>query len=516
MNSETNCQHRPACDGCPLFEYGDDAQTRAKLDRLTAAMRGYPELLEVPTELIRRADLGYRNRARMVARGGALGFYLAESRDLLPIKECLVHRPELEEALDVVRKHIRAAPMRELTTHVDARLGEEARVVTLVVTRSGDDVVGAARALAAELEGWGVSLSVTPESSAVVLTGEHLNIVEPAAALMKAGELTLEAPPEAFYQVNDEVLESVHEQMRAWMPADLPIVDAYCGVGTHGLVLSQGRAVSGFDENEPAIEAARRNATRNEIAARFDSLSDTELGDFVWPDGACVTIANPARAGVTPQFVEVLTNSPTTHLLYLSCEPETLARDLDRLRRRGFVAKEAAAFDMMPRTSQLETLVLLERGEAPKRGEEGAYDAEKRLPLGVSGPLFTGDATSSVWFGRVVGRAPNGAPPHVGDGTATINVRRLRNVGDHSIVRIEMEGADVAQLRQRMRRWGYPFLGDNDEGIAAVNTLAARREWLDRLVLHAAQIVTEKRTHEAPVPGELMRFLKLPDHLLKP
>lgn len=495
----------------PLEEADD-----AKLARISSAFEPYAPHLSPAAAIVRVGDLGYRNRARMVVQNGRLGLYEADSRDVVVIKRCLVHRPEIEDALDVARRHLVAAPLRDVATHIDARIGHDSGVLTIMVSSGGPDVIGAARALAAELPDWGISINVAEGSSAVVLSGETIEVAPPSAPTMKVGDLELEAPPSAFYQVNDSILERAHDSMREMLPADLPIVDAYCGVGTHGLALGNGREVHGFDSSLEAIEAARRNADRSGIDGTFHHLPDTDVGQFPWPEDPCVTIANPARAGVTHEFIDVVANSPTTHLLYLSCEPETLARDIERLRRRGFAQGRIVAFDMMPRTTHVETLVELYRSEVPDRDYETAYDISKKLPAGVSGPFWKGEPTRSIWFARVVGKAPNGSPPHMKGGTSSIDVRRLRNVGDQSIVRIEADGADPSEMRQRLRRWGHPIVGDADEGIPAINAVMARREWLDRPALHAVRVETEDEAFDAPVPAELRRFFKLPDHLLQP
>ena len=509
------CPHRPACDGCPLFEADQATAADAKLGAIRRAFEPYPELeRHAPSSLSTADTLGYRNRARMAVKNGRPGFYTAGSREHLPIEICKVHRPEVEALIDAVRPHLAASPLREAVQYIDVRVGEYASVVTFVVNRDDGAIRGSLAAVAAGLDA-GVSIAIGDDSGAVMPNAPEV-VSEPGSAIMLAGTLALEAPPQAFYQVNDDALAVVHAAMRDMLGETELIVDAYCGVGTHGLVLAEGRKVVGFDVSKQAIEAARRNAKNNSVDGKFVATGAADLSDWEWPGGAFATIANPARAGLTPEFVAAAAASPTTQILYLSCEPQTLARDLDRLARRGFVVAETCAYDMMPRTEQVESLVRLERTEAPERIYEGAHDDHKSWPAGVSGPLKPeGKLDHTTWFARLAGKVPHGQPPTY-NGRTVIDVRRLRNVGDQSVARIDMQGGDVTELRKRLRDWGYPVVGDTDHGVPAVNAYANRNLWVDRLLLHCARAQKGDETFDADVPGELVPYFRLPPHKLQP
>jgi 23S rRNA-/tRNA-specific pseudouridylate synthase len=97
-----------------------------------------------------------------------------------------------------------------------------------------------------------------------------------------------------------------------------------------------------------------------------------------------------------------------------------------------------------------------------------------------------------------------------------MEVRRLRNIGDQSVIRVSMQSGDVRQLRQRLRDWGHPVVGDPDYGFDSANALTARSEWLDRLALHCVRVVRGDQVFDAPVPPELLPILKLPGHRLLP
>lgn len=506
----STCPHRPACDGCPLFELSDDEAATRKLERIERSFDSYDVLRELtPTSIEQGNTLAYRNRARMAVSNEELGFYTEGSRQLLPISNCAVHVEPIEHVLEAVRRGFPGDFLGSGVKRIDARWGDGHGVLTFVLEDLDAWMIRRTTEFAAQLSNWGVSVTTVAETGGV-LSNEIEVLSEPAAATMKVGGMRFEAPSAAFFQVNVEMLERIHACMRAAMGDEEVLVDAYCGVGTHGIALAQGREVFGFDVAESAIESARANAEKNQVVGRFDVLGADEAAKWQWPTRPHITIANPARAGMTHRFIRTLGDSMTSTLLYLSCEPQTLARDVERLRAVGFHPERAWAFDLMPRTEHVETLVLLRRGEPIELPYESAYRAGKYWPMGVTGPRTESNhATSSVWFARVNGKAPHGQPPARAQ-HSQMDVRRLRNIGDQSVVQIRLASANVRELRQRMRAWGYPIVGDSEFGVASLNGLMARKEWVDRPLLHCVRVTTAEGVFDAPVPAELLPYFRLP------
>jgi 23S rRNA (uracil1939-C5)-methyltransferase len=175
-------------------------------------------------------------------------------------------------------------------------------------------------------------------------------------------------PRNAFFQVNlpvaDRLFKWVQDRIRS-SPCDT-VVDLYCGVGIFGLIAAaEGRKVLGVESHGQAIDAARINTGR----LGFDPARVAwQTGDAgrVWPALAatldlksCQVVIDPPRAGLDPELCRHLTERPVSSLLYVSCGPDTLARDLKRLTTGGYEIRSVALFDMFPRTPHFETAVEL-------------------------------------------------------------------------------------------------------------------------------------------------------------
>ena len=171
----------------------------------------------------------------------------------------------------------------------------------------------------------------------------------------------------SFYQVN--AVQTAKLYRTAIRMANLTgrerVVDAYCGIGTIGItVASRAREVIGVELNGDAVRDAIRNAKANSVTNV--RLFECDAGDFLKQmaeDGQMVDVVfmDPPRSGSTERFMESAAALRPGRIIYISCGPDTLARDLAVLKRLGYRAREATAFDMFPFTEHVETVVLLTR-----------------------------------------------------------------------------------------------------------------------------------------------------------
>jgi tRNA/tmRNA/rRNA uracil-C5-methylase (TrmA/RlmC/RlmD family) len=501
-----------------------------------------------------------------------LGFYQEQSRTVVPVQSCEAHHPQIGFALAALRPLLFADDaLRKFTRFVDVRCtagyaaSDESVMLTLAGVAEAAEKAGAqlelietrAAALFAELrsrlEDLRVSLhlNVSQDANQAVLSGEQRTIGGDACltfALKSDGDgddsaVELRVPPTAFFQVNLDQLQAAHRQIREKMPEQGLLLDLYCGVGTHSIALagasSDGADISrivGTDVSESAIDQARENAHRAGLQAEFLAADDADAVQWIEQrtkkrvsDQAAVSVlTNPARAGMSPETVALVGDLEADAIFYLSCEPETLCRDLDRLLDRGFEVRSVEAFDFMPQTDQVETLAVLGRAtKSATLNYERAYQPleNRRYAPGVSGPAALPtdkNVERSVWIALVAGEVPKqGFLPHSrskGRKSAEqqrIKVERLRKVEGNSVVRIHAAGLDDDELRRRLRAWNHPAVGDPDFGDRNANHLARRHGHLDRIALHCVAAQAAETWHTAPIPGQFLAMMRLPRKMLE-
>lgn len=181
------------------------------------------------------------------------------------------------------------------------------------------------------------------------------------------GWLNFHISPRSFFQVNTRQAERLYKQALAY--ADLhgteTVIDAYCGTGTITLFLAQkARKVYGIEIVQPAIFDARKNARDNNVKnAEFIVGDATTVMPALYKQGIRpdVVVVDPPRAGCTETVLRTFANMKPQRIVYVSCNPATLARDLAILKDLGYITKEVQPVDLFPQTSHVETVVLLSR-----------------------------------------------------------------------------------------------------------------------------------------------------------
>lgn len=453
------CPNRPICDGCPNFELDDDDDHARVLEELRPLFETHD--LEVPTEILGAGPrLGYRNRAKMVVKRGQLGFYSRGSRDFVPIETCLVHDQNVEAAINAIRPLVKGLDGLKF---IDVRYLREG-----VVTLSGKRDFSSE-----ETEPFRVALSELPTKWSLHQVVSSASVVHPSnssAPVLEARvrDESFELPADAFFQLNTYVLEAIHEAIRERVESG-DLLDLYCGIGTHGLSLvsPEGR-VRGFDAVESSVLAARRNAEALKLEADFAIHDDSQPPN--WSDVAGSTaITNPGRQGMSTEVVEWLNSKDLAGIVYVSCQPETFTRDVERL--TNWKVDEIQIWDMLPKTSRVEVLAFL----SPRKIE-------------VLEP-------SDTWVALVAGRAPHGELPG-----GKFKVRAIKRTDQFSLVSIQGTPVSEDEIVFALRKWGFPLLTPNQA--------LAKSMFLNRLPLE--NVVSGAPCHlfaQARVPVKILDSL---------
>lgn len=373
------CHYYDTCGGCQLQHLDYRAQLVAKAGIVAENLRRLGGLeVDPPDVTPSPAQLEYRNRVTFVLRRGrdgvAAGFHGFEKpTDIVDIPSCPLAEPPINRAWSALRSAwgpnasrlpagaelrltLRATSQASVGLAIEGGLGRGEPEALLEAVDLLEAVWGIDRGGAVE---WFVGRAALEER-----WGDHrVNL----AGLQ-------------FVQVNREMamaLEAyVHE--RCGDPGGQRVVDAYCGFGVRALELAQrGARVVGIDSDAGAIEYAERGAVALGLAARFvaapveRALSEELPADLV--------ILNPPRRGVADPVVRALLGQPPSRIIYVSCDPATLSRDLKAL-APGFDLIDLQAFDMFPQTAQVEVVASLwAEAQASRPTRRHALESHEQL-----------------------------------------------------------------------------------------------------------------------------------------
>jgi 23S rRNA (uracil1939-C5)-methyltransferase len=627
-NTLVECVHSLVCAGCPLIESDYVQQLATKRARVVTAISHYPALELVYTRPVEPADpiIGYRGRAKLiVAPDGSIGLYgRTGNHEVVDIPSCRVLAPALAEMAATIRQLLpspppaaralllpydplgggvlRAIDLREVRSPVPGERGERTGdrvgvLVTFVVQRdrapSRDELREAGKALRGILpRAVGLAVNFHDADTPQILGPETLVLDGVTSAEDRIGSTYHLASYGSFVQAHREQAGRVHALVvREVASLDLGdptsedpahrrtspprVLDLYGGSGAISMALAHAKNdVVMVESFAPATQNARNAAE----AQGLFSL-DVRTGDVAEVAGQMVqegerfdaVVMNPPRRGVSPSAREAIARLGAPLLIYVSCDPDTLARDLDHFSRLGYSANELLPLDMIPLTEEVETISVLRRAPAPPPKvvyedddvlvvDKGPHEPVEphpeysgslvqrasrlpgvsatqgvyRLDPGASGLclLVKNPQACGQWQqaltqnGRLIYLvAAKGVTPAKGAITrdlreggrvypARTRYRRLAVASGHSILRVIPDGGRPHQIRRHLAAIGHPVLGDERYGHVPTNRYFEEKHGLDRTFLHLLRIEISHPTSgirllfESTLSGDLRASLE--------
>ena len=373
------------CGGCPLLGLDYAAQLKQKEEKVRALVGKYG-----PVHPIRGMEQPYHYRNKVISTfttgwGGKLtsGIYAANSHKVLPVESCLLQDEVLDKTMQAVRAAANACryqPYDEdkgtgLLRHCLLRRGVATGQVMVVLVTAQPVLPGAknfVKALLAEAAQRGVTVTtvvqnVNSRKTSVVLGEAEKVLYGKGFILDTLCGKTYAISPRSFYQVNPAqtaVLYGLAVEA-AKLTGKEVVLDAYCGIGTIGLTAADhAKQVVGVELNRDAVQDAIGNARHNGVKnARFFAADATRWIREAAAAGekADVIFMDPPREGSTPEFLASVARMAPKRVVYVSCNPVTLARDLITLTKLGYKAEGFTPVDMFPHTEHIETVCALSK-----------------------------------------------------------------------------------------------------------------------------------------------------------
>jgi len=379
------------CGGCPLLGLDYAEQLKQKEEKVRALVGKYG-----PVHPIRGMEQPYHYRNKVISTfatgwGGKLtsGIYAANSHKVLPVESCLLQDEVLDKTMQAVRAAANACRYQSydedkgtgLLRHCLLRRGVATGQVMVVLVTAQPVLPGAknfVKALLTEAAQRGVTVTtvvqnVNSRKTSVVLGEAEKVLYGKGFILDTLCGKTYAISPRSFYQVNPAqtaVLYGLAVEA-AKLTGKEVVLDAYCGIGTIGLTAADhAKQVVGVELNRDAVQDAIGNARHNGVKnARFFAADATRWIREAAAAGekADVIFMDPPREGSTPEFLASVARMAPKRVVYVSCNPVTLARDLATLTKLGYKAEGFTPVDMFPHTEHIETVVLLSKGEVDSK-----------------------------------------------------------------------------------------------------------------------------------------------------
>lgn len=368
---EAPCTHYGDCGGCDLQHLEDQQQREAKTAIVLDCFRrlGKLELAEILTVPESGPVLGYRNRIRLSASpSGPYGLLRRGSHDVVPLEQCLLMPERFNR--DILPWMRMLPPVDQAVIRLDGRPVDECRwLISLYGSTNRLKVLK--KILAA------LGPNEEPAPGCVGLLFNNLPLWGHDYLVYHVAGHSFRARAQSFFQGNLEVTEQAVATIRGWLEelrsrGSLgPLLgDLFCGVGLFSLTLGDlfDRIIA-IDSDEGACRDARNNIQRSEAVRDKARVLAGPLGkalntpDLATPQQwqASLCVVDPPRRGLEKDGLAALVKASPRHILYMSCDPATMARDTARLTEQGYQPLKLQVLDMFPQTAHIESLLLLEK-----------------------------------------------------------------------------------------------------------------------------------------------------------
>lgn len=380
------CPVAKKCGGCQLqnLTYPEQlSYKQAKVIRLLGKFCRVEDIIGMDN------PYNYRNKVQAafgMTRGGKIisGVYQSKSHRIVCVDECRLEDKKADEIIVTIRnmmKHYRMLPYNEDTgvgflRHVLVKRGFTSGQV-MVVLVTGTPMFPGKNAFVKEL------LKKHPEITTIIqnINREHTSLVLGETEKVLYGKGTIEdtlcgcvfrISAKSFYQINPVQTEKLYSTAIdfAGLTGNETVIDAYCGIGTIGIIAAQkAKEVIAVELNKDAVFDAKNNARRNDTQnIKFYCADAGKFMTNMAADGktADVVLMDPPRAGSDEPFLSSVVTLNPKKIVYVSCNPETQERDLKYLIKNGYKVRKIQPVDMFPHTNHVETVVLLTRKEADR------------------------------------------------------------------------------------------------------------------------------------------------------
>lgn len=350
------CPHFGVCGGCQQQHASVALQQRSKSNALARLMKHEVD------DIIAAEPWGYRRRARLSlnyqpkTQKLEMGFRKASASDIVNVVRCPVLAPRLEAALPLLRECLQSLEAVRHLGHVELVLADNGPL--MVLRHTAPLTLADREKLERFSHSQGVALFLAPESAILEQVSGEL-------PWYTSDGLCLNFSPRDFIQVNDKVNQQMVDRALAWLDIqpDDRVLDLFCGMGNFTLPLAKRAAsVVGVEGVAALVEKAKKNAQQNGLqnVTFFHENLEDDVTKQPWAQhGFTKVLLDPARAGAAGVMQHVLKLSPKK-VVYVSCNPATLARDSEALLNAGYTMSHLTMLDMFPHTGHLESMVLFE------------------------------------------------------------------------------------------------------------------------------------------------------------
>ncbi len=370
------CPYFNSCGGCSLQHLKKETQAEFKQLKVINALKKFGKINADVNKTVTLNNFRYRNKIALpVNHLNQIGLYRKNTHNILEIDDCLITKPWVKTIIEAVKQYMQQVGVTGfndqlkcgLIKHIVAREIDDQLLITLVVNgKQLPKLEILVEILKQQFNNFGLNINLNTLNNNVILTENFVHIYGLTHILVTDNGITYPVTNASFMQVNDEIKNEIYNDVLAHINPEETVVNAYSGAG---LLTAQISKVAKFcygveivkDASTSADILAKNNNITNmknicgDCTKEIPKLLGNGLTDFT-------IVVDPPRKGLTPEVVDTFVKTKPNKIIYVSCNPSTLARDVKAILDSGLYSiKSVTPYDMFPQTAHVETLLVLEK-----------------------------------------------------------------------------------------------------------------------------------------------------------
>lgn len=377
--ADSKCRYFPECDGCQLHNLDYKRQLRFKKDMVKNNLKRIGKVtdVEIKDTIGMEYPYRYRNKAEFkVGEDYNIGYFKRRSHDLLLVDECIIQNKAADKVLSIMKEYMKSYKVegynrktkKGIIKNILIRTTKDDEIMAVIVTKG--EKLPHKEELIKTLKTQGVSSiyqNINNRDTSIVLGSKDIKLYGEDRITDYIGEYKFLISPKSFFQINHNQTEILYDKVLKYL--DLKgneiVLDLYCGIGTIALYISKyAKKVYGVEIIKEAIEDGKENLELNGVKnVEFIRGKSEDVLPKMNAQGINIDaiIVDPPRKGLDKTLIDSITKANPQKIVYVSCNPATLARDLGYLENGGYKVKQVQPVDMFPMTTHVEAIVKLEK-----------------------------------------------------------------------------------------------------------------------------------------------------------
>ena len=352
------CPYYYECGGCSIMDINYKSQIDLKKNLIKNALEKSSKIEIDDIKILKSKELGYRNKIRLkITQEGNLAYNKKYSNDLVKIKDCLLAKDLIRENLGQIENITKEISKKYPDSLEEITIRANEKEILLNIKIKDEKIIPYIKK---QYKDSTYNINLIYKKENINISGKNYLYYD---LLDKKFKISMND----FYQVNDYMTEKLYKTAKEFLGENQKVLDLFCGSATSSIAINDDHVV-GIEINKNAIKDAKENAKENGLKDyKFISKNANYIDDkFIKKEKIDAIVLDPPRAGLDKEIIKNIAKTKIKKLVYISCNPQTLARDINRFQDRGYKLEKIKACDMFSQTMHVETVALLSKLDVDK------------------------------------------------------------------------------------------------------------------------------------------------------